>query len=67
MRLRKPTYEERRAMSDKAVHLGGFSHQQLMRARGLKGSKIGPANRGRRLSPEERAAVEQQMREQGKL
>lgn len=39
----------------------------LTKQRGLKGSKLGPANEGRRLSSAERQAVADQMRREGKL
>lgn len=35
--------------------------------RGLKGTTLGPANGGRRLSAAERAAVVEQMRKEGKI
>lgn len=39
----------------------------LTNQRGLKGSKLGPANSGRKLSPAERQAIEDQLRRDGKL
>lgn len=39
----------------------------LTNQRGLKGSKLGPANDGRRLSDAERRKVEEQLRKDGKL
>lgn len=39
----------------------------LTNQRGLKGSKLGPANEGRRLSDEERRKIEEQLRKDGKL
>lgn len=39
----------------------------LTNQRGLRGSKIGPANEGRRVSDEERLKIEAQMRRDGKL
>jgi hypothetical protein len=38
--------------------LRGAAHNQLFRQRGLWGVKLGPANRGRRLSDAERQAIE---------
>lgn len=49
------------------AHLRGISHQQLGSPKGLKGSTFGPASPGRRLSAEERAAVEKKLRESGAL
>jgi hypothetical protein len=51
-------------------HYGGElrgSHSQLYRQRGLWGVKLGPANRGRRLDAAERRAIEQKMRDEGRL
>lgn len=45
----------------------GFSHTQLDRQRGFKGSTIGPANKGRRLTREERQAIEAKMKAEGRL
>jgi len=39
----------------------------LAAARGLWGVKLGPANRGRRLDAAERQAIEQKMRDEGRL
>jgi hypothetical protein len=39
----------------------------LYRQRGLHGIKLGPANRGRRLDAEERQAIEEKMRVEGRL
>jgi hypothetical protein len=47
--------------------LGGLSHSQLYRQRGLWGVKLGPANRDRRLDAAERQAIEQKMRDEGRL
>jgi len=47
--------------------LRGYGNQPLKKPRGLRGSKLGPANEGRRLSPEEVAAVEAQLKRDGKL
>jgi hypothetical protein len=47
--------------------LRGLSHSQLYRQRGLYGIKLGPANRGRRLDAAERQAIEQKMRDEGRL
>ena len=47
--------------------LRGYGNQPLKAPRGLRGSKLGPANEGRRLSPEEIAAVEAQLKRDRKL
>jgi hypothetical protein len=47
--------------------LRGLSHSQLYRQRGLWGVKLGPASRGRRLDAAERQAIEQKMRDEGRL
>lgn len=39
----------------------------LTKQRGFKGSKLGPANEGRRLSAAERQEIENQLRRGGKL
>jgi hypothetical protein len=36
-----------------------LTHAQLVRQRGLRGTTLGPANRGRRLDDAERQAIEQ--------
>jgi hypothetical protein len=48
-------------------YLRGYGNQPLKRPRGFKGSKMGPASEGRKLSPEEIAAVEAQLKQDGKL
>jgi hypothetical protein len=47
--------------------LRGSRTRRLTRPRGLWGVKLGPANRGRRLDAEERRAIEQKMRDEGRL
>jgi len=39
----------------------------LTNQRGLRGSKLGPANEGRKLTDNERRAIAEQMRRDGKL
>ena len=48
-------------------HLMGYGNRPLKRPRGLRGSKFGPASEGRKLSPEEIAEVEAQLKEEGTL
>ncbi len=52
---------------DREVRREGGAPGTLVRQRGLKGTKLGPANEGRKLSPEERERIEKEMREKGKL
>jgi hypothetical protein len=47
--------------------LRGLAHAQLYRQRGLFGVKLGPANRGRRLDDAERQAIEQKLKDEGRL
>ena len=47
--------------------LHGLAHSQVFRQRGLRGTTLGPANRGRRLDAAERQAIEQKMRDEGRL
>jgi hypothetical protein len=54
-------------LADFGRHLQGLGGLQTSRVRALKGSKIGPANEGRRLSATERKAIEEKMRREGKL
>ena len=49
------------------ARIAGLSHTTLTNQRGLKGSKLGPANEGRKLSDEERAAVVAEMKRKGQL
>jgi hypothetical protein len=54
-------------VQDFGRELRGLGGLQTSHIRALKGSKIGPANAGRRLSSAERKAIEDQMRKDGKL
>jgi hypothetical protein len=45
--------------------LRGLGHRILDKQRGLRGTTLGPADKGRRLSRVERAAVEQALRAAG--
>ena len=47
--------------------LAGLAHSQLFSQRGLRGVKLGPANRGRRLNAVERQVIEQRMKDEGRL
>ena len=48
-------------------YLRGYGNQPLKKPRALRGSKLGPANQGRSLSPDEVAAVAAKLRQEGKL
>jgi hypothetical protein len=70
----KPSSQNRsedKSSEDKPIeypsYLRGYGNQPLKRPRGFKGSKMGPASEGRKLSPEEIAAVEAQLKQDGKL
>ena len=45
----------------------GLADAQYLRRRVLRGSTLGPANKGRRLSDAERQAIEQRMRDERRL
>lgn len=60
-------YHEQARRADYGSELRGISHTQLQRQRGLRGSTLGPANEGRRLSDAEREEIERKLREQGRL
>lgn len=62
---RKPEYWNERVEAKYSASLSGLSHAQLKRQRGLRGSTLGPASEGRRLSDSERSAIEQQLRASG--
>jgi hypothetical protein len=48
-------------------YLRGYGNQTLKKPRGLRGSKLGAANEGRKLSLEEITVVESQLKVEGKL
>jgi hypothetical protein len=48
-------------------YLRGYGNQPLKKPRALRGSKLGPANQGRSLSPDEVAAVAAKLKQEGKL
>lgn len=47
--------------------IASLSHTTLTKQRGLRGSKLGPANEGRRLSSDEAKKIEDQLRREGKI
>jgi hypothetical protein len=47
--------------------LRSFGTQQLFRQSGLKGTTLGPAHAARRLSGDERKAIEKRLRDEGLL
>jgi len=63
-RKKRGPYHERRM--DNVPQIRGLA-PQMKSARGLRGTTLGPANAGRKLSPEERAEIERKMRDEGKL
>lgn len=54
-------------LADFGAGLQGVGAAQTAHVRALRGSKLGPASAGRRLTAAERRAVEEQMRRDGKL
>jgi hypothetical protein len=63
---KKRDYHQQAIKRHYGGELRGLSHEQLVRQRGLRGIKLGPANRGRRLDAAERQAIEQKMRNDGR-
>ena len=67
------SHDARQSRAGRAIkrHYGGelrgLAHEQLNRQRGFLGTTLGPANKGRRLSDAERQAIEQRMRDDGRL
>jgi hypothetical protein len=60
-------YQEKILAETYNWELKGLSHRQLSVQRGLRGIKLGPVGPGRKLSEPERKAIEQKLREEGKL
>jgi hypothetical protein len=58
---------KRRQYHRRAVKSPRASAAQLFRQRGLRGTTLGPANRGRRLDAVERQASERKMQDEGWL
>jgi len=54
-------------VADFGSELRGLGGLQTAHIRALKGSTFGAANQGRRLSREERKAIEDKLRAEGKL
>lgn len=67
--MKKPRrkFHEQAVRANYGADLRGIGHSTLQRQRGLKGSKLGPANEGRHLSVAERKEIETQLRNEGKL
>jgi hypothetical protein len=65
--MKKRGYHQQAIKRHYGGELRGLGHRQLFRQRGLFGVKLGPANRGRRLDAAERQAIEQKMRDEGRL
>lgn len=68
-RKRKQRDEHRpfERVQDFGHELRGLGGLQTVHIRALKGSTFGAANAGRRLDPAERRAIEERMRQEGKL
>ena len=64
---KKRGYHNRAVKRHCGGELRGLAHAQLFRQRGLLGTTLGPANRGRRLDAAERQAIEKKMRDEGRL
>jgi hypothetical protein len=56
-------YYQRTVKPHYGGELRGLAHSQLFSQRGLRGTTLGPANRGRRLDAAERQAIEQKLRD----
>jgi hypothetical protein len=65
--MKRRQYYQRPVKRHYGGELRGLAHSQLFSQRGLRGITLGPANRGRRLAAAERQAVEQKMRDEGRL
>ena len=63
----KTDHEPFTRVEDFGPALKGLGGLQTSVIRALKGSTFGPASKGKRLSPEQRKAIEDQMRKDGKL
>lgn len=73
-RIPPPWIEDRAKRLKRFTHvadfgpaLKGLGGLQTTHIKALRGSTFGAANRGRRLSPDERKAIENQLRRDGKL
>ena len=65
--MKRRQYHQRPVKRHYGGELRGLAHNQLFAQRGLRGTTLGPANRGRRLGAAERRAMEQRMRDEGRL
>jgi hypothetical protein len=65
--MKRRQYHRRAVKRHCGGELRGLAHAQLFRQRGLLGTTLGPANRGRRLNAAKRQAIEQRMRDEGRL
>ena len=57
--VKRRRYYQRSIERHYGGELAGLAHNQLFSQRGLRGTTLGPANRGRRLDAAERQAIEQ--------
>jgi hypothetical protein len=67
MSVKRRRYYQRAIKRHYNGGLRGLAHSQVFRQRGLRGTTLGPANRGRRFNSAERQAVEQKMKNEGRL
>jgi hypothetical protein len=65
--MKRRQYYQRTVKRHYGGELRGLAHNQLFAQRGLRGTMLGPANRGRRLDVAERQAIEQKMRDDRRL
>ena len=65
--MKRRKFHERSIKRHYGGELAGLAHSQLFSQRGFRGIKLGPANCGRRLDAAERQAIEQKMRDEGRL
>ena len=65
--MKRRQYYKRTIKRHYGGELAGLAHNQLFSQRGLRGTTLGPATSGRRLNAAERQAIEQKMRDDGRL
>lgn len=68
MKKKSRSFHERRVYGDKFNgQLRGLGDHALARQRGLRGSTLGPASEGRKLTEEEKKAVEVALKRDGRI
>jgi len=65
--VKRRRYYQRSIERHYGGELAGLAHNQLFSQRGLRGTTLGPANRGRRLNAAERQAIEAKLKDEGRL